>query len=165
MKKIILFVLATVMMLSMAISVSADVDASKRVYIYEKDANGQTTTNSVAAATYRIEYFSGTNCVRASSMVHYIGLHQSQYNFPAYIKLDVAVVGSPESGNYSQSNIGYITTQNGSINVDIYIPIGVVTGTVNASFETNKRYETTSQVYYSNGNFTDVKDTLSMIIP
>lgn len=166
MKKILLFVLATVMMLSMAISASADGFTSNRVYIYENNANGQPTTNSVAAATYRIDYFSGANCVRASSKVTYLGLDKSQYNFPAYIDLYVSVVSSSTEGYYSQTNIGYITTQNGSIYVDIYIPIGVVIGTADAYFETNTRRTTANgTVYYGNGNFTAVSDDLRLNIP
>ena len=166
MKKIFAFVLATVMMLSMAISASADSFTSNRVYICENDANGQPTTKKVAVATYRIDYFLGTNCVRASSTVTYLNLDQSQYNFPAYIDLSVSVVSGSTEGDYSQTNIGYITTQNGSVWVDIYIPLGAVIGTAEASFETNTRRTTADgTLYYGNSNFTAVSDDLSLNIP
>lgn len=65
-----------------------------------------------------------------------------------------------------QTTIGEIVIRNGSINVDIYIPIGVVTGTVDAHFEANKRRVTSNGVvYYNNGNFTTEMHNLSLIIP
>ena len=167
MKKIFVLVLATVMMLSMAINVSADKAIWESENIYEKDANGNQTDKIVAEATYRIDYFSGANCVRASNNIRYDrNLHTSQYNFPAYIDLYVSVIGNSTTGDYWQTNIEYITTRNGSIYVDVYIPIGVVTGTVDAYFEANKRRETSNgELYYSNGNFTAETHDLSLIIP
>ena len=167
MKKIFVLVLATVMMLSMVINVSAVKINEDSVEIYEKDANGNQTNNIVAVATYRIAYFSGANCVRASNNISYDrNLHTSQYNFPAYIDLYVSVIGNSTTGDYWQTNIEYITTRTGSIHVDVYIPIGVVTGTVDAYFETNKRRVTSNgELYYSNGNFTVETHALSLIIP
>ena len=167
MKKILLFMLATVMMLSMVINVSADKDISSSKNIYEKDANGTQTNNIVAVATYSIYYSSGANCVRASNNIRYDkDLHESQYNFPAYIDLYVSIIRNSNEVGHEETNIGYINTRNGSINVDFYVPSGIVSGTVYAYFETNTRRVTSSgALYYNNGNFSAVTHNMNLSIP
>ena len=162
-KKILALVVVAIMLCTVVVSVGA---AS---YDYDQQTIYDVNTGKEAAkARYYLNYYSYTNCVRATNAItYYSNVHVSQCNFPGYISLKVVTSGgtwTAETAEYlhvtsdTPSNYKYAEFYS-----DFYIPAGCVLTSASAYYSTNDD-NMVSSGYYVNYNYDWVETSADLVV-
>ena len=158
-KKMLAMIMACAMIIcSMAITVSAD-----------KVATGSDTVCDLYDSTqyiqlnFRLQYYSGGNCVKATNTFRYYHSLTSQYNLPSFIDMTVVdTFGSrtTQRGQYMTSTV--------STNELLYrIESGYVFKSASVTFKVNKEvtHDYNGETFYANYNYTNTQYSLSIVNP
>lgn len=120
------------------------------------------TGDDAAKARYYLNYYSYTNCVRATNAItYYSNVDVSQRNFPGYIFLEVVTNG----GTWTAETAEYLHTTSNSAEFysDFYIPAGYVLTSTSASYSTND-YNMVSCGYYANYHYGWVETSADLVV-
>ena len=154
-KKILAFVVVAIMLCTAVVSVGAASYDQQTIY----DVN---TGIEAAKARYYLNYYSYTNCVRATNAItYYSNVHVSQRNFPGYISLKVVANGN----TWTAETAEYLHTTSNSAehSSDIYIPAGYVLTSASAYYSTNDD-NMVSSGYYVNYNYDWVESSADLVV-
>ena len=156
-KKILALVVVAVMLCTVVVSVgAANYDYDQKT-IYDVH-----TGTDAARARYYLNYYSYTNCVRATNAItYYSNVDVSQRNFPGYISLEVVTTG----GTWTAETAEYLHTTSNSAEFysDFYIPAGCVLKSASASYSTND-YNMVSSGYYANYHYNWVETSADLVV-
>lgn len=159
MKKILVLIMAVVMIsCSLAITASADKIATGADTICDWYDDTQ-----YIQLNFRVQYYSGANCVKATNIFRYRHPLTSQYNLPSFIEMTVVDTSgrkTTQQGQYMEDAV--------SINELVYpIDTGHVFKSADVTFKVNEEvtHEYNGETFYANYNYTNTQCSLSIVNP
>ena len=157
MKKILVLIMAVVMIsCSLAITASADKIATDTDTVCDWYDDTQ-----YIQLNFRVQYYSGANCVKATNTFRYRHSLTSQYNLPSFIEMTVV----DTSGSRTTQRGQYMTSAVSTNELLQQIETGYVFKSANVTFKVNKEvtHDYSGETFYANYNYTNTQCSLSIV--